>query len=136
MVALLATAISAAAQGIPEDKQVALRAFIASQKMSESWPEVVRVTSLDSVNEIRRGAVDGIKDAPNLSEAQKARILAAVEQVIPSEAADIRAALLKIDAQRLMEDLAFQVYAKYFSTEELNQVATFYSSATGENFSV
>lgn len=128
----LVIAFSAKAQGIDEDKARALKEFVASLNMKENWPEMVRSFSSEGASLLRQGAIAKSQEIPNLSEADRARAMQAFDEILPEFNNDMAKAFDSIDAQGLMEEVAFSVYAKYFSTAELLEISAFYRSATGK----
>lgn len=129
---LLIASLAANANDDPEAKKIAIREFVASQNMTQSWPELIRVMSANGVQRIRQGAIDAMRENSALPDADRARLLGAVDQMAPQASDELSDALRSLDATSLMQDVALQVYGKYFSAAELSAIAKFYSGEPGK----
>lgn len=124
--------LPAGALELSEAHKLALREFVASQNMREVWPEVVRTVSARRAGHLLEDARVTTENSTVASEIDRRRLQEIVAALTPAAIDDLSAAMLKIDAQALMEDMAFSVYPKYFSMAEIRQVTKFYMAKTGK----
>lgn len=116
-----------------EDEQV-VREFIASQRIVENWPGLVRAMSSNGAERIRKSAQIVIEKSDTTTAQDKKEIMSVVDSISEDAARDITEALRKMDYKKLFDEMGFRVYPKYFSIQELKQLTKFFSSPTGQKF--
>lgn len=139
LVLLSALAVSAshasAAQPLPDDKKQALSDFVVAYRLAEAWPRMAPKIAHDSLPRLE-DATHADLDAdtfPDPAAAQAAH--ARVPALLPEGRRALEAALQRFDAGELAVYTAYEIYAKYFETEEIRQITAFFDSPTGRKLS-
>jgi hypothetical protein len=126
-----AAARAPAGQPLPEDKKQALADFIAAYRLAEAWPRMAPKIAHDSLPRLE-DATHADLDAdrfPDPASAQAAH--ARVPALLAEGRRALEEALQRFDADELAAWSAYEVYAKYFETEEIRQISAFFDSPTG-----
>jgi len=134
--ALAACALRAlAAQPLPEDKRRALADFVVAYRLAEAWPRMAPKIAHDSLPRLE-DATHADLDAdrfPDRASAEAAH--ARVPALLAEGRRELEEALQRFDADELAAWTAYEIYAKYFETEEIRQISAFFDSATGRKLS-
>jgi hypothetical protein len=124
---LAATALRAtAAAPLPDDKRQALADFILAYRLADVWPQMAPKIAHDSLPRLEN-ATHADLDADKSSEAAHARVPA----LLVDGERQLQDALQRFDADELAAYTAYEIYAKYFETEEIRQITAFFGSPTG-----
>jgi hypothetical protein len=124
---LAAAALHAtAAPPLPDDKRQALADFIVAYRLADVWPKMAPKIAHDSLPRLE-DATHADLDADKSSEAAHARVPA----LLADGERQLQEALQRFDADELAAYTAYEIYAKYFETEEIRQISAFFGSATG-----
>ena len=131
----LAAARAPAAPPLPEDKRQALADFVVAYRLAEAWPRMAPKIAHDSLPRLE-DATHADLDADKFpdraaSEAAHARVPA----LLAEGRRELEAALQRFDADELAAYTAYEIYAKYFETEEIRQISAFFDSPTGRKLS-
>jgi hypothetical protein len=136
LLGILALATSRAlAAPLPDDKKQALADFVVAYRLAEAWPRMAPKIAKDSLPRLE-DATHADLDAdkfPDPAAAQAAH--ARVPALLAEGRHELEQALQRFDADELAAYTAYEIYAKYFETEEIRQITTFFDSATGRKLS-
>jgi len=124
-----------AAQPLPEDKRRALADFVVAYRLAEAWPRMAPKIARDSLPRLE-DATHADLDAdkfPDRASAEAAH--ARVPALLAEGRRELEEALQRFDADELAAWTAYEIYARYFETEEIRQIAAFFDSATGRKLS-
>ena len=131
----LATARAAAAQPLPDDKKQALADFVVAYRLADAWPRMAPKIARDSLPRLE-DATHADLDADHFPDAAaSAAAHARVPALLAEGGRELQAALQRFDADELAAYTAYEIYAKYFETEEIRQIAAFFDSPTGRKLS-
>jgi hypothetical protein len=124
-----------AAPPLSDDKRQALAEFVVAYRLSEAWPRMAPKIAHDSLPRLEDAThadldTDKFPDRA-ASEAAHARVPA----LLAEGRRELEAALQRFDADELAAYTAYEIYAKYFETEEIRQITAFFGSATGRKLS-
>ena len=129
---LLAAGLACAhAQTPADDKRQALHDFMDVYGVQEVWPQLTAKVARDSLPRLQEAALrdvdaDALPD-PDARERARARL----ETLVPGARTRLEAALNQLDTDELAAVTAYEVYAKFFETEEIRQLTAFFGSPTG-----
>jgi hypothetical protein len=112
----------------------ALERLVASQNLAQNWPLLLQNIGAGSTRTVLQGAFDALDGNQALTQAQRARARVAIERLAPQIAADVSAMLTKIDARTLMLGMTEEVYPKYYSLREIQEMSSFYESPAYRKF--
>jgi len=132
---VLATSPSSAAPPLPDDKKQALADFVVAYRLAEAWPRMAPKIAHDSLPRLE-DATHADLDAdkfPDPAAAQAAH--ARVPALLAEGRRELEAALQRFDADELAAWTAYEIYARYFETEEIRQITAFFDSPTGRKLS-
>jgi len=131
----LAAAHVPAAPALSEEKKQALDEFVAAYRLAEIWPQMAPKIAHDSLPRLE-DATHADLDADRFPDAAHAD---AAHARVPALLADgrhaLEDALQRFDADELAVFTAYEIYAKYFETEEIRQISAFFGSPTGRKLS-
>ena len=124
-----------AAPPLSDDKRQALADFVVAYRLAEAWPRMAPKIAHDSLPRLEDAThadldTDKFPDRA-ASEAAHARVPA----LLAEGRRELEAALQRFDADELAAYTAYEIYAKYFETEEIRQITAFFGSATGRKLS-
>lgn len=122
----------ASADPITPERRAALDAFIASQDLERVWAGFLEASLRNAPEEISLGARDAVLKQTDISEAQKARIVAAVRSASNDMAKEYAAEYGRLDLPGIVREMVYEAYGTRFSTAEITQVTAFYQSPTGK----
>ncbi len=130
-----AAAHASAAPPLPDDKKQALAEFIVAYRLADAWPQMAPKIARDSLPRLEDAThadldADRFADAAH-SEAAHARVPA----LLAEGRRELEDALQRFDADELAAYTAYEIYAKYFETEEIRQISAFYGSPVGQKLS-
>jgi hypothetical protein len=120
-------ALATAAELDPEMRK-ALRDLVAAQKLEQSLPPVFDNARRYGIEQVRQGAARSIEANTALSEAERARARKIMDELAPQLAAGVDADLRKLDAHALALGMVESVYPKYYTVEEVRQLAAYYAT--------
>ena len=123
---LAAAATHAWSAPLPEDKKQALAEFVVAYRLAEVWPQMAPKIARDSLPRLE-DATHADLDADKSPEAAHARVPA----LLADGRRELEAALQRFDADELAAYTAYEIYAKYFETEEIRDINRFFVSPTG-----
>ena len=126
---LSAVTASQAAFAQDDDTKVAVTKLANSLHLEKFWPIIIQKASVNSVENVNRGALARIESISGLSDAQKAHAKEVMEKWAPQIAADVDALHRRMDVKALSVDMIETVYTKYFTGLELQRLAEFYDSS-------
>ena len=122
---------AAAAPPLPDDKKQALAEFVVAYRLAEAWPRMVPKIARDSLPRLE-DATHADLDADKFPDQARADAAhARVPALLAEGRRELEAALQRFDADELATWTAYEIYAKYFETEEIRQLSAFFDSATG-----
>ena len=129
---LAATAAHASpAPPLSDDKKQALAEFVVAYRLSEAWPQMAPKIARDSLPRLE-DATHADLDAdkfPDSAHADAAH--ARVPALLAEGRRELEDALQRFDADELAVYTAYEIYAKYFETEEIREISAFFGSPTG-----
>ena len=131
----LAAATASAAPPPVDDKKQALAEFVVAYRLAEAWSQMAPKIAHDSLPRLE-DATHADLDAdkfPDQAHADAAH--ARVPALLADGRRDLEAALQRFDADEFAVWTAYEIYAKYFETEEIRQITVFFDSATGRKLS-
>jgi hypothetical protein len=116
---------------LPDDKRQALADFIVAYRLAAAWPQVAPKIARDSLPRLE-DATHADLDADRFADAAQAEAAhARVPGLLDEGRRELQDALQRFDADELAAYTAYEIYAKYFETEEIRQISAFYGSTTG-----
>ena len=121
-----AMAGASAAPPLSDDKKQALAEFVVAYRLAEVWPQMAPKIARDSLPRLE-DATHADLDADKSPEAAHARVPA----LLAEGRQELEAALQRFDADELAAYTAYEIYAKYFETEEIRDISRFFGSPTG-----
>ena len=128
---LALAAAHAVAATPPDDKKQALAEFVVAYRLAEAWPQMAPKIARDSLARLE-DATHADLDAdkfPDQAHADAAH--ARVPALLAEGRRELESALQRFDADELATWTAYEIYAKYFETEEIRQLSAFFDSPTG-----
>jgi hypothetical protein len=133
--AAAAAAHAAAAPPLSDDKKQALAEFIVAYRLAEAWPRMAPKIAHDSLPRLE-DATHADLDADTFADpAQAAAAHARIPALLAQGRRELEDALQRFDADELAAYTAYEIYAKYFETEEIRRIAAFFDSPTGRKLS-
>jgi len=131
----VAAARAPAAPPLNADKQQALADFVVAYRLAEAWPRMAPKIAHDSLPRLENAThADLDADAfPDRAAADAAH--ARVPALLAEGRRALEDALQRFDADELAAWTAYEIYAKYFETEEIRQISAFFDSPTGRKLS-
>jgi hypothetical protein len=140
LVLLFALALAAvrvpAAPPLPEDKRQALADFVVAYRLAEAWPRMAPKIAHDSLPRLEDATHADLDTDPFPDRAASEAAHARVPALLAEGRRELEDALQRFDADELAAYTAYQIYAKYFETEEVRQITAFFDSPTGRKLSV
>ena len=128
----IAATLAQAAQPLPDDKRQALAEFIVAYRLADVWPQMAPKIAHDSLPRLE-DATHADLDAdkfPDRAHADAAH--ARVPALLAEGRRELEDALQRFDADELAAYTAYEIYAKYFETAEIRDIAAFFGSPTGQ----
>ena len=122
----LAAAHAPAAPPLPDDKQQALAEFVVAYRLADAWPQMAPKIARDSLPRLE-DATHADLDADKSTDTAHARVPA----LLAEGRRELEDALQRFDADELAAYTAYEIYAKYFETQEIRDISTFFGSPTG-----
>ena len=133
--ALALAAARATAAQLPEDKRQALADFVAAYRLAEAWPRMAPKIAHDSLPRLEDATHADLDADPFPDRAASEAAHARVPALLAEGRRELEDALQRFDADELAAYTAYQIYAKYFETEEVRQITAFFDSPTGRKLS-
>ncbi len=130
-IALMLVLHAAVAEPITPERKAALDAFIASQDLERVWSNVIEQAAMGIPGELAKGARRGVSRRTDLTDDQKARVLAAIDSVSGNMTKEVAGEFAKVDVAAAVHEMVYQVYGSRFSTAEIRTITAFYSSPVG-----
>ncbi len=127
----VAAAHAPAAPPLSDDKKQALAEFVVAYRLAEAWPRMAPKIAHDSLPRLE-DATHADLDAdkfPDQAHADAAH--ARVPGLLADGRRELEDALQRFDADELAAYTAYEIYARYFESEEIRQISAFYGSPTG-----
>jgi len=132
---VLAGSRAAAAPPLADDKKQALADFVVAYRLAEAWPRMAPKIARDSLPRLE-DATHADLDADRFPDAAAAAAAhARVPALLAEGGRELESALQRFDADELAAYTAYAVYARYFDTAEIREIATFFDSPTGRKLS-
>ena len=126
-----AAAHAPAAPPLPDDKKQALAEFVVAYRLADTWPQMAPKIARDSLPRLE-DATHADLDADKFPDATRAEAAhARVPALLAEGRRELEDALQRFDADELAAYTAYEIYAKYFETEEIRQISAFFGSPTG-----
>ena len=126
-----AAAHAPAAPPLPDDKKQALAEFVVAYRLADAWPQMAPKIARDSLPRLE-DATHADLDADKFPDAARAEAAhARVPALLAEGRRELEDALQRFDADELAAYTAYEIYAKYFETEEIRQISAFFGSSTG-----
>ena len=126
-----AAAHAPAAPPLPDDKKQALAEFVVAYRLADAWPQMAPKIARDSLPRLE-DATHADLDADKFPDAARAEAAhARVPALLAEGRRELEDALQRFDADELAAYTAYEIYAKYFETEEIRQISAFFGSPTG-----
>ena len=123
---LAAAAAHASAAPLSDDKKQALAEFVVAYRLAEVWPQMAPKIARDSLPRLE-DATHADLDADKSPAAAHARVPA----LLAEGRQELEDALQRFDADELAAYTAYEIYAKYFETQEIRDISAFFGSPTG-----
>lgn len=111
---------------LTDDRRQTLDEFIVAYRLADAWPQAAPKIARDSLPRLEEAAHADL-DHDGSVEAAHARVAA----LMPQGRRELQDALQAFDANELARYTAYEIYAKYFDTAEIRQIAAFYESPVG-----
>ena len=121
-----AAACASAAPPLSDDKKQALAEFVVAYRLPEAWPQMAPKIARDSLPRLE-DATHADLDADKSTDTAHARVPA----LLAEGRRELEDALQRFDADELAAYTAYEIYAKYFETQEIRDISTFFGSPTG-----
>jgi len=131
----IAAARAPAAQALPEDKKQALADFVVAYRLAEAWPRMAPKIAHDSLPRLENATHADLDADPFPDKAAAEAAHARVPTLLAEGRRQLEDALQRFDADELAAWTAYEIYAKYFETEEIRQISAFFDSPTGRKLS-
>ena len=126
-----AAAHASAAPPLTDDKKQALAEFIVAYRLAEAWPQMAPKIARDSLPRLE-DATHADLDADKFPDSARADAAhARVPALLAEGRRELEDALQRFDADELAAYTAYEIYAKYFETEEIREINAFFGSPTG-----
>lgn len=130
-----AAARAQAAPPLPDDKKQALADFVVAYRLAEAWPRMAPKIAHDSMPRLEDATHADLDADPFPDRATSEAAHARVPALLAQGRRELEAALRRFDADELAAYTAYEIYAKYFETEEIRQISAFFDSPTGRKLS-
>ena len=111
---------------LTDERRQALDEFIVAYRLADAWPQAAPKIARDSLPRLEN-ATHADLDHDAGTDAAHARVSA----LLPEGRRELQDALLRFDANEFARYTAYEIYAKYFDTAEIRQIAAFYGSPVG-----
>lgn len=111
-----------------KEMRAAVEQLAASQDVDKLLPALLNAARMKGIEDVKRGAVEAIARDPALSEAERARAWAVMDELAPQLAAAVDAQYGKLDPRAVLTDMIGDVYPKYYSADEMVQLAAYFAS--------
>ena len=115
----------ASAEPSPQMK-AAVANLVESQNLETMWPAIIQSSSATGALEVQRGAQEKIDEATWLTPAQRERAYEIIAETAPQIAADLDTEHSRIPVKQVVTEMVFEVYPKYFTAKEIDELARFY----------
>jgi hypothetical protein len=123
---------SVAPPPMTDDRKQALAEFIVAYRLREAWPQMAPKIARDSLPRLEQ-ATHADLDADKFPDAAHAEAAhARVPALLPEGRRDLEAALQRFDADEFATYTAYEIYAKFFDTDEIRRINAFYGSPVGQ----
>jgi hypothetical protein len=126
--ALTLQALACAAAELDPEMSAALHQLVDSQKLEETLPAVLDKARLQGIEQAKKGAEQAIADNRALSDTERAQARKIMDELAPQLVAGVDADLRKLDFQALAQGMVEAVYPKYYTVQEVRQLAAYYAS--------
>ena len=111
---------------LTDERRQALDEFIVAYRLADAWPQAAPKIARDSLPRLENATHADIDHDGNADAAH-----ARVSGLLPEGRRELQDALLRFDADEFARYTAYEIYAKYFDTAEIRQIAEFYGSPVG-----
>lgn len=112
----------------------AARAYAASQNLLGISQNLIQAFAAMTTRDLRKFGQNYAKEKGTLSEEGGRSYEKYLDSLMPPFETEYKAALSHLDWAKLEEDVALKIYAKYFSTAEMQTLTRFYTSTTGKKY--
>jgi hypothetical protein len=132
VLALSLSALLTPAHAAPMDARTksAIDELVASQNLVKLWPQMLDASAQSGADQIKRGAREAAGKNTALTAQQRDKAFEIIEKNSTPMAAEIAAYHRALPISALVSEMAYKVYPKYFSTDEIESLARFYTSST------
>ena len=131
LLALAASAHVSAAPPLSDDKRQALAEFIVAYRLAAVWPQMAPKIAHDSLPRLE-DATHADLDADRFADQAHAEAAhARVPPLLAEGRRELEDALQRFDADELAAYTAYEIYAKFFQTQEIRQISAFFDSPAG-----
>jgi hypothetical protein len=135
IVTLALAAARATAAPLPDDKKQALADFVVAYRLAEAWPHMAPKIAHDSLPRLEDATHADLDTDTFPTPAAAAAAHARVPALLAEGRRELEQALQRFDADELAAYTAYEIYARYFETEEVRQISAFFDSPTGRKLS-
>jgi hypothetical protein len=117
---------------LPDDKRQALAEFVVAYRLADVWPQMAPKIAHDSLPRLEDATHADLDADKFASPAQSDAAHARVPALLAEGRRELEDALQRFDADELASYTAYEIYAKYFETAEIHEIAAFFGSPTGQ----
>ena len=119
-------------QAIEPEKQKAIEELLEVTELSQRLPLLIDAFKSNARRTFALAIIPSIKDAPHNKDKPRTELKKMVDDKA-SAMTDRYLELFKeqVDLKNLIKEVALQVYAKHFTTAEIQEITTFYKTPTG-----
>jgi hypothetical protein len=114
---------------ITSDTKKALESLVASQNLAQTWPAIMRNARISGEDNVKKGAMDSLENNSHISPEQLGKAKIIISELAPQISNDIDEFHKSIDVTQLTQNMVEVVYPKYYSAQEIQELANFYKSA-------
>lgn len=122
---------AATAAAVDPAAAAAVRELLAAMDYKTVMLESFKQMTASLPSAIKAGAEGAVRADPNLSDEQRAKKLAEVEQGVPKIAAAISRTYSDPTLVDEMLEAMVPIYARHYTADEMRQLATFYKTPVG-----
>lgn len=106
----------------------AIDKLVASQSLEAVWPAMVENSARTGAAKVEKGAREALDAMPELGPGQRARAYAVIAETAPRIAAEITALHRQLPVRELLTEMAYVVYPRYYTAQEIDELARHYGS--------
>ncbi|WP_137938042.1 DUF2059 domain-containing protein [Chitinivorax sp. B] len=130
--AALMSPVMAADAPLSAEKRKAAQELLATLDVKRSTSQLKELMFRQWMVAASSAAPRAIKEDKSLTEEQKKKLMNNGEKVMKVMGDDFKAALDKVDMNKILENAASEAYAKNLTEQEMREIAAFNSTATGK----